>query len=174
MREHLCVILALLLDVDNENLLNPEAPLYKVVPLEKAVSLTEGPAFPDAVQVKPKVGMVHYVLLKVSQSARRYCKSTYHAERPRYSIVDDQPCLLLESFKAFLRPNTSQPCQWFQHVVHHSDSKACKGYRPEYDVRQIVGAASIHAGLSVVVGHGEEFGGSISRAREEDVREEEQ
>ena len=68
MREHLCVILALLLDVDNENLLNPEAPLYKVVPLEKAVSLTEGPAFPDAVQVKPKVRMVHYVLSTVSQA----------------------------------------------------------------------------------------------------------
>lgn len=49
--EHLCVVFALLLDVDDKKLLDPEAPLNEVVPLEKAISLTERPAFPYAVQV---------------------------------------------------------------------------------------------------------------------------
>jgi hypothetical protein len=60
--KHLGVILALLLDVDNEKLLDPEAPLDEVVPLEKAISLTERPAFPYAVQVQPELGVVHDVL----------------------------------------------------------------------------------------------------------------
>ena len=50
-REHLSIILALLLNVDNKNLLNPEAPLYEVVPLEKTVNFAKGPTFPDTVEV---------------------------------------------------------------------------------------------------------------------------
>ena len=67
MRKHLRVVLALFLNVDNENLLDPEAPLYKVVPLENAIDLTERPAFPDAVQVEPEVRVIHDVLPFVSQ-----------------------------------------------------------------------------------------------------------
>jgi len=49
--EHLRVVLALLLNVDDKKLLYPEAPLDEVVPLEETVSLAERPAFPNAVQI---------------------------------------------------------------------------------------------------------------------------
>lgn len=62
MGEHLHVILALRFNVDHQDLLDPEAPLDKVVPLEEAVGFSEGPALPDAVEIKPKFRMVHDVL----------------------------------------------------------------------------------------------------------------
>jgi hypothetical protein len=58
----LCVVFALLLDVDNENLLDPEPPLNEVVPFEEAIGFPERPAFPYAVEVQPELGMVHDVL----------------------------------------------------------------------------------------------------------------
>ena len=61
--QHLHVILAFFLNVDDENLLDPEAPLDQVVPLEEAVGLAERPAFPNAVEIKPELGMVHDVLV---------------------------------------------------------------------------------------------------------------
>lgn len=61
--QHLRIILALFLNVDDKNLLDPEAPLDEVVPFEEAVSLSERPTFPDAVKVEPELGVIHDVLL---------------------------------------------------------------------------------------------------------------
>ena len=60
--EHLRIVLALLLNVDDENLLDPEAPLDEIVPLEQAVCFPERPAFPYGVEVQPKLRVVHDVL----------------------------------------------------------------------------------------------------------------
>lgn len=62
MREHLGVVLALLLNIDDQNLRDPESPLHQVVPLEDAVNFAKGPALPDAVEVQPKLRVVHDVL----------------------------------------------------------------------------------------------------------------
>lgn len=64
--EHLRVVLALLLNVNNKDLLNPETPLDEIVPLEHALDFPEWPALPDSVQVKPEFRVVHDVLFNVS------------------------------------------------------------------------------------------------------------
>jgi hypothetical protein len=53
--EHLRIILALLLNVNHEHLLYPETPLDKVVPLEDTFDFSEGPAFPDAMEIEPEL-----------------------------------------------------------------------------------------------------------------------
>jgi hypothetical protein len=64
--EHLGEVLALLLNVDYEDLLDVKGPLGQVVPLENALDLPKWPAIPDAVQVEPKFRVVHDVLFNVS------------------------------------------------------------------------------------------------------------
>lgn len=60
--EHLSIILALLLDVDDQDLLDVEGPLEKIVELEDAFNLSQRPAVPDAVEVEPEFGVVYDVL----------------------------------------------------------------------------------------------------------------
>jgi hypothetical protein len=64
--EHLGEVLALLLNVDYKDLLDVKGPLDQIVPLENALDLPEWPAIPDAVQVEPKLRVVHDVLFNVS------------------------------------------------------------------------------------------------------------
>jgi hypothetical protein len=156
--EHLRIVFALLLNVDYEDLLDPEAPLNEVVPLEQAVGFAKGPAFPDAMEVEPEVRVVHDV----------------HAQRPGPGVVDDQPRLLLESVEALLRPDAAEPSKRIQQVVHNCDPQACEDDCPEYHKRQVVGAAAVHVGLGVVVRHVEEFGGAAAGAGKEHVREREE
>jgi hypothetical protein len=81
--EHLRIVFALLLNVDDQDLLDPEAPLHQVIPLEDAVDLAEGPAFPNAVQVQPEVGVVHDVLETLALFLLVISvRFTYHAQRP--------------------------------------------------------------------------------------------
>jgi hypothetical protein len=64
--EHLGKVLALLLDVDYEDLLDVKCPLCQVVPFEETINLPEWPAIPDTVQVEPEFRVVHDVLFLVS------------------------------------------------------------------------------------------------------------
>lgn len=66
MGEHLRIVLALLFNIDNENLLDPESPLHEVVLLEKTFDFPERPALPDAVHVEPELRVVYNVLCVVS------------------------------------------------------------------------------------------------------------
>jgi len=52
-REHLPMILATLLNVDDNNLLQPERPLRKHVEFDHAVNLTERPVCPQFLHVQP-------------------------------------------------------------------------------------------------------------------------
>jgi hypothetical protein len=60
--EHLGVVFPLLLDIDHQNLGNPEGPLRKVVELGQTGDLAEWPAFPHAVQVEEVFRVPHDVL----------------------------------------------------------------------------------------------------------------
>lgn len=81
--KHLSIILALLLDVDNQDLLDIERPLQQVVELEHAFNLSGRPAVPDTVQIEPEFGVVHDILwLSVFWMQLLKSISAYHAQRP--------------------------------------------------------------------------------------------
>ena len=61
-REHLVVVFAALLDVDHNDLLQPERKLDEVVAFHDALQLPVGPGRPHLAEVEPVVGMVEYVL----------------------------------------------------------------------------------------------------------------
>lgn len=75
--EHLRIILALLLNVHDNDLLNPEAPLDEVIPLKDAFHFSKGPACPETVEVQPILGCVYYVLcivsMRVEPDEKRHC-----------------------------------------------------------------------------------------------------
>lgn len=60
--EHLCVVFPALLDVDNEDLLDPESQLYEVVPFERSGHLSRRPSCPDFGIVEPVNGVIPEVL----------------------------------------------------------------------------------------------------------------
>lgn len=60
--EHLCVIFPSLLDVNDEDLLNPEGQLCKIVELEKSGHLSRRPGRPDLGIVEPIDGVIPEVL----------------------------------------------------------------------------------------------------------------
>lgn len=60
--KHLPVVLATVLDVDDNNLLQPESPLRQNVALHKAVHLSVGPVGPKRTEVEPVGGLVVDVL----------------------------------------------------------------------------------------------------------------
>jgi hypothetical protein len=94
--EHLSIILALLLDVDHEHLLDPETPLDEVIPLENTLDLPEWPAFPDAVEVQPEVRVVHDVLsgvsLECAELEQNFCVPCL-ATTTQCSILSAMPAL---------------------------------------------------------------------------------
>lgn len=61
-REHLGVVSTSLLDVDDYDLLKPEAELDEVVPFQGAVDFAVWPVAPHGAKGKPVVGVVHYPL----------------------------------------------------------------------------------------------------------------
>lgn len=65
-REHLPVILAALLNVDDDDLLQPERPLRQNVELVQAGQLTLGPVRPELLQVQPVRRRLVDVLCNVS------------------------------------------------------------------------------------------------------------
>lgn len=60
--KHLSIVLALLLDINNDDLLDPETPLSEVVELLKTGDLAEGPTLPHAVDIEPEFRVVYDVL----------------------------------------------------------------------------------------------------------------
>jgi hypothetical protein len=61
-REHLCIILPLLLDINDHDLLHVKGPLHEIVKLVQSRCLAEGPPFPQPVEIEPKLGVVHEIL----------------------------------------------------------------------------------------------------------------
>jgi hypothetical protein len=62
MCEHFPIVFTFLLDIDHDDLLQPETPLGEVVELGKTSNLPVRPPLPHAVDVEPELGMVHDVL----------------------------------------------------------------------------------------------------------------
>jgi len=62
MREHLPVVFPTLLDVDHDNLLQPECKLHEVVPFHDAGDVDVGEVRPELGEVEPVGRVVHDVL----------------------------------------------------------------------------------------------------------------
>ena len=91
--EHLPVVFPPLFNVDNDNLLEPEAELYKIVPLHASLQFSIGPACPESEKVQPMLMIVHDVLLAYQQLWETLCKE--------WSSV---PCLMTRRMNHISQP----------------------------------------------------------------------
>lgn len=107
MGEHLVVILPPLLDVDNNNLLDPECQLHKVIPLESSRHLARRPMGPQIPIVKPICGRAHDILPKPSA---RLTYSKDHSEQLLGHIF--VPCL------GSKRPHNTTPATLALRIVY--------------------------------------------------------
>ena len=62
--QHLPVVFSPLLDVDDEDLLDPETELYEVVPFHGCVDFSVWPAGPHLLHVEPVLMSIHDILYK--------------------------------------------------------------------------------------------------------------
>lgn len=60
--EHLDVVFTALLDIDNDDLLEPKSELDQVVPFGKAGHFARGPRMPERAEGKPIARVVHDIL----------------------------------------------------------------------------------------------------------------
>lgn len=63
MSEHLPMVFSPLLDIDDEDLLQPKRELDEVVPFEQTIHLSIRPTTPELAEVEPVRRIIHQVLL---------------------------------------------------------------------------------------------------------------
>lgn len=174
--KHLPVILAALLDVEDHDLLNPDARLRNDVELHQAVNLAGGPVGPDATEVEEVVRLEVDVLRgsqrpKGSQSFS--AGSTHQTQDPGHGVVDNHPTLLAEAGEGLGLANTQGLGKGRQAVFHSGGANAGEEEDEEGEEVAIVNAVAVLARLRVVVCQGEELGRERLRLGDEVMRQEE-
>lgn len=155
--EHLHVVLPPLLNVDDDNLLEPETELDQIVPLGETGHLASRPVPPQSSEVEPVVGVVH----------------EKHAGAPRDTGVDQKPGLFREAHFCLFLFDPRQRRQRSQNIVHDDAAETRKHNDPVEDEKYIVPAESEGSCCRVEIGDAKEFLGVVSGGRGKDVYKEE-
>lgn len=101
--KHLPVILATLLDVEDDNLLQPKSPLRQNISLHQSVHFSVWPVGPHFTQIEVIRRLAVDILYKItgiSMSKRTGSprRQTHHAHGPKHAVINKQPGL-------FCKPN---------------------------------------------------------------------
>lgn len=62
MREHLIIVFPSFLDIENEDLLQPECELGQIIPFERATEFAHRPVGPHLGEIQPVRAVIHQVL----------------------------------------------------------------------------------------------------------------
>ena len=134
--EHLPVVLAALLDVDDDDLLQPEGELPQHVALHQPAQLAVGPAGPEVPEVEPVVRLVVEV----------------QPQRPEDAVVDQEPALFAEPGDVFPLGDALRLGEGGEQVLHRRGAQAREEDDAEEDEVAVVLADTVAARIRVVVG----------------------
>lgn len=150
------MILARRLDVDHEDLLEPERELRQDVPLLGHPQLSFRPIVPDCLEITPVVGILPEILEKPNQiSLLTSCIAhsgwhTHHAKTPDAQIVHKQPRLFRESNRGFL----FQPClprQWPEDPINEHRPDRRESQNRAEDIVRVIPAGAVQTRFGLIV-----------------------
>lgn len=161
-RQHLVVVFPPLLDVDNEDLLNPERQLHEQIPLHLGCHLPRRPVRPDRLEAVPVVGVGPEVLSQSALLYRSVLLPTHHAISPKAAVVDQQPGLLRKPHRRLplqtgtLRPGAKDP-------INEYGANSGEAENGADDEVNVVFAVDVESRARLVVGHFEKGSGIGSK-----------
>lgn len=161
-RQHLPVILSLLLNVDDVDLLDPESQLCEIIKLHSAANLSAGPVCPELGHVEKVGGGVPDVLRQVSKRKRTVFSRkegqsrTYHAKRPKEAVIANHPRLFSKSRLVLNRRDSPAPSQGTQNALHEAIAQSSEEHQIVEHVVNVIEANRVLSSRGVVVGQPQE------------------
>lgn len=161
-RQHLPVILSLLLNVDDIDLLDPESQLREEIKLHGPGNLTAGPVCPELGHVEKVRGGVPDVLCQVSKENRTFLQRkedksrTYYTKRPEEAVVANHPRLFGKPRLVLDRRDSPAPSQRTQNAIHEAIAQSSEEYQIVDHVVNVIEANRVLSSRGVVVGQPQE------------------